>query len=86
MPKFYVETGSLQEILEASGPFEACVNAVHRASNHYLKTGDGDVTLGEWFVVNEKGFPSDREPFLLDTTNDSLFPTKEIIEAYDESQ
>ena len=87
MPKFYVETGTLQEVVSASTPFDACVRAIRRASNQYLATGDGNVTLGESFIVNQKGFPSNREPFTLDTINDTMLSTSRIIEAFeDESQ
>ena len=83
MPKYYVETGTLQEIVSSSSPFNACVMAVHRASNRYLETGKSGVTLGDSFIVNQKGFPSNREPFTLDTTNDTMLATSRIIEAYE---
>ena len=84
MPKYYVETGTLQEVVSASTPFNACVVAVRRATNHYLETGEGNLTLGDAFIVNQKGFPSDREPFTLDTVNDSMLSTTRIIEAFED--
>ena len=83
MPKYYVETGTLQEIVSASSPFNACLGAIRRASNRYLETGEGNLTLGDSFIVNEKGFPSSREPFTLDTVNDTMLATVRIIEAYE---
>ena len=83
MPKYYVETGTLQEIVSSSSPFNACVGAVHKASNRYLETGESSVTLGDSFIVNEKGFPSNRKPFTLDTANDTMLSPARIIEAYE---
>ena len=83
MPKYYVETGTLQEVVSASTPFNACVAAVRRATNHYLETGEGNLTLGDAFIVNQKGFPSNREPFTLDTVNDKMLSTTRIIEAFE---
>ena len=79
MPKYYVETGTLQEVVSASTPFDACVVAIRRAT----KTGEGDLTLGDAFIVNQKGFPSNREPFTLDTVNDKMLPTSRVIEAFE---
>ena len=81
MPKFYVETGTLQEVVSASTPFDACVAAVRRVTNHYLETGEGNITLGDSFIVNQKGFPSNRNPFTLDTVNDSMLSTTHVIKA-----
>ena len=83
MPKYYVETGTLQEIVSANSPFDACLGAVHKASNRYLETKEGNITLGDSFIVNEKGFPSGREPFTIDTVNDTMLSTARIIEAYE---
>ena len=82
MPKFYVETGTLQEVVAAETPFGACVMAIRRATDQYLKDGD-NVTLGESFIVNQKGFPSNREPFTLDTINDTMVSTSLIIAAFE---
>ena len=83
MPKYYVETGNLQQVVASRTPFYACVFAVRRASNHFLDTGEGGVTLGDSFIVNQKGFPSNREPFLIDSFNDTIIPTSRVIEAYE---
>ena len=83
MPKFYVETGTLQEVVGAETPFSACVLAIRRATNKYLEGGE-NVTLGESFIVNQKGFPSNREPFALDTANDTMVSTSRIIDAFED--
>ena len=83
MPKYYVETGTLQEIVESNTAFGACVRAVRRATNEYLDGGE-NVTLGESFIVNQKGFPSNREPFALDTENDTMVSTSRIIDAFED--
>jgi hypothetical protein len=83
MPKYYVETGTLQDVVSATTPFNACVVAIRRATNLYLETGGGDLTLGDAFIVNQKGFPSNREPFTLDTVNDKMLSTDLIIEAFE---
>jgi len=83
MPKYYVETGTLQEIVESDTAFGACVRAVHRATKVYLGGGE-NVTLGESFIVNQKGFPSNRKPFTLDSENDTMVSTNHIIEAFED--
>jgi len=83
MPKYYVETGTLQEVVMADNPTEACRMAIRSVSRLFLKTGDGDVVLGESFIVNERGFPSNRSPFTIDTFNDTLVSTSTIIEDYE---
>ena len=83
MPKYYVETGTLQEVVESNTAFDACVRAVRRATNEYLEGGE-NVTLGESFIVNQRGFPSNREPFTLDTENDTMVSTNHIIEALED--
>tara|TARA_Y100000034_G_C6704575_1_gene310911 strand:- start:322 stop:579 length:258 start_codon:yes stop_codon:yes gene_type:complete len=83
MPKFYVETGTLQEVVQSNTAFDACVGAVRRATREYLNGGE-NVTLGESFIVNQRGFPSNREPFTLDTLNDTMVSTSRIIEAFED--
>ena len=74
----------MQDIVSASSPFNACLGAIRRASDRYLlETGEENLTLGESFIVNERGFPSSREPFTLDTVNDTMLATVRIIEAYE---
>ena len=83
MPKFYVETGTLQEVVQSNTAFDAYVGAVRRATMEYLNGGE-NVTLGESFIVNQKGFPSNRKPFTLDTANDTMVSTSRIIEAFED--
>ena len=78
MPKYYVETGTLQEVVQADNPNGACLVAVYKATKCYKETGK-NVTLGEAFIVNEIGFPSNREPFILDTVNDIMVSTDDVI-------
>ena len=81
MPKYYVETGTLQEIVQADNPNRACLIAVYKATKYYKETGK-NVTLGEAFIVNEIGFASNREPFILDTVNDIMVSTDDIIDDF----
>ena len=81
MPKYYVETGTLQEVVQAADPNKACLVAVYKATKCYKETGK-NVTLGEAFIVNEIGFASNRDPFILDTINDTMVPTDDIIEGF----
>ena len=81
MPKYYVETGTLQEIVQADNPNRACLVAVYKATKCYQETGK-NVTLGEAFIVNEIGFASNREPFILDTANDTMVSTDDIIDEF----
>tara|TARA_Y100000310_G_C20481824_1_gene715054 strand:- start:227 stop:460 length:234 start_codon:yes stop_codon:yes gene_type:complete len=57
MPKFYVESGSLKEVVVADDCLNACVAALQA----YSSRTDECCPLEHQFIVNERGFTADRE-------------------------
>jgi hypothetical protein len=78
MAKYYVESEDLKVVLVAESPFEACTKAMfsmlHKCSENLEK-----FSLGEKFVVSERGFVSDRAPFVIDT-NEHIIDTEKVID------
>ena len=79
MPKFYVESGDLLKVVDASDPIDACKKAVKISVKELLSDDSKNVDLGLLFVVSEKGFPSLREPFSIDTVNEIIVDTEQIL-------
>ena len=76
MAKYYIESGNFKKVLDDAEPFEACMNAVSDSLDEY-----GTVDAGETFVVNEKGFPSERVPYVIDTMHEKFFSVNKVIDA-----
>jgi hypothetical protein len=70
MSKYYVESGQIKTVLEAEGPMDACVKATVAYFPEITK-GKRDIAttrVATIYVVSEKGFPNDRFPFVIDTS------------------
>lgn len=74
MTKFYIQSGSLKQVLVARDPFEACLKALDR-------TFDEDLKLSPCFVVSQRGFVLDREPTEI-STNEEIYSSQDIMEEY----
>lgn len=74
MNKFYVQSGSLKEVLVAREPLEACLRALDRSF-------DEDLSLSPCFVVSQRGFVLDREPTEI-STNEQIYSSQDVIEEY----
>ena len=79
MPKFYVESGDLLKVVDAKNPIDACKKAVKISVKELLSDDSKNVDLGLLFVVSQKGFPSLREPFSIDTVNEIIVDTEQIL-------
>ena len=79
MPKYYIESNDLKVVLVANKPLEACVKAMSLLLSKTPKEL-ANLALGEKFVVSEKGFVSDRNPFIIDTLSEYIIDTDEVID------
>ena len=52
MSKFYVESGSMMEIVDAADPEEGVRKAVHR----YLDSSTEEISFGNLIFIGEQGF------------------------------
>tara|TARA_R100000808_G_scaffold2804_3_gene10591 strand:- start:102369 stop:102614 length:246 start_codon:yes stop_codon:yes gene_type:complete len=66
MPKFYVESGPLSDVVDAPDSLSACIKAIKRSLKK-IKSGEKSIKTANIFTVNEKGFLTDRDQF---TTSD----------------
>ena len=86
MTKYYVESGKIRVVLTADDPMDACVKATVECFPeivHGKKNIDAH-RIAAVYIVSEKGFPNDRLPFVLDTsepiyTKSTVFKTIEEI-------
>lgn len=78
MPKFYIESGELQGVVDANNPTQACVKVIKKKM---FDENSEHINLGEVFSINQKGFLSQREPFIVDTFNDLFINTTTVFEA-----
>ena len=81
MPKFYVESGDLLKVVDADNPIDACKKAIKISVKELMSDDSKDVDLGLLFVVSEKGFPSLREPFTIDTASETVVDTEQILDS-----
>ena len=80
MPKYYVESGELQKVVQAIDCDDACRKSVQLSINEMMES-DKFVDLGLCFIVSEKGFPSLREPFTIDTINETILSTDDVLDS-----
>ena len=61
-------------LIMAKSPFEACLQCL----NKYFDT---DTMISASFIVSERGFVLDREPFWIDTT-ENIYSSEEVMSEY----
>ena len=71
MPKYYVQSGEVKNVIESEDEFSACVKSLKKAL-----LDDEDLEVGLLFVTSEKGFPLERVPLVLDTHNEKVFDSR----------
>lgn len=71
MNKYYVESGDIKEVIHSHSAREACIALLKKHMSPVLK-------ISESFVVSQKGFVYDREPFEINTS-ESIFSSMDII-------
>ena len=72
MPKFYVESGPMFDVVDAKDGLSACVKMILRAAMSGKPT-QSDST----FTVNEKGFLRNKD--IVDTSEFNSYGAKEIL-------
>jgi hypothetical protein len=70
MNKYYVQSGDIKSVIHAKSDREACIALLKKHMSE-------DLMISRAFVVGQRGFPLDREPFVIDTT-ESIFSSEEI--------
>jgi len=76
MPKFYVESGPMTDVVDATDALSACLKTVRRAIVRHKKWGKS-IRSASIFTVNEKGFLRDKE---VTTTADFVqYDAREIL-------
>ena len=76
MPKFYVESGPMTDVVAATDALSACLKTVRRAIVRHKKWGKR-IQSASIFTVNEKGFLRDKE---VTTTADFVqYDAREIL-------
>lgn len=72
MPKFYVESGPMIDVVDAKDGMEACIKTVLRAA----KSGK-PAKSSSTFMVNEKGFLRNKDS--INTSEFLSYDAKEIL-------
>jgi hypothetical protein len=74
MNKYYVQSGDIKSVIHAKSDREACFTLLKKHMSE-------DLMISQSFVVSQRGFPLDREPFVMDTT-EAIFSSVEIYEDF----
>ena len=76
MPKFYVESGKLRKVVDATDELGACLKCVRMVR---LENTGKMLRVDREFVVSEKGFVCDRNPLEVDTNHDIFISTIDVM-------
>ena len=71
MNKYYVQSGDIKSVTHAKSDRDACFTLLDK----HIRPG---LEIGMSFVVSQRGFPLDRYPFEIDTT-ETIFSSEEIL-------
>lgn len=74
MNKYYVQSGDIKNVIMAKSTFDACLTSLH-------KCFDREILLSLSFIVSERGFVLDRDPFWIDTS-EYIYSSKEVMSEY----
>jgi hypothetical protein len=80
MAKFYIESADIKKVIDAKTPFGACVKTLSLYLSEAQGSGGGSVTIGEYFVVSERGFSSSRPNREINTINEVAIDSREVFE------
>ena len=80
MAKYYVECGEIKDVLNARSSMEACVCSVIRKMKGNLKNDkEQQCNLQKNFVVNERGFVSERDSYKMDSSSEEFIDIKKVF-------
>ena len=77
MAKYYVECGEIKDVLNAKSGIEACVLSVIRRM--MTKAGEQHCNLQKTFMINEKGFVSERDSYKMDSSSEQFIDIKRVF-------
>ena len=82
--KYYVDSGELKIVLEADSPLDACAKAVYQ--NIQSAEDIEEVwAFDQKFIVSEKGFATEREPFMLEVPLETIVDAEDVLAYYGEN-
>ena len=82
--KYYVDSGELKVVLEASSPLDACAKAIYQ--NIGMAKNIEDVcSFEQKFIVSEKGFVTKRESFVIEIPFESIIDVDDVLAYYGEN-
>ena len=82
--KYYVDSGELKIVLEASNPLDACAKAIYK-SVETAKRIENVPTFEQKFIVSEKGYATAREPFILEVPLETIIDADDVLAYYGEN-
>ena len=82
--KYYVDSGELKIVLEASNPLDACAKAIYKSIDMSKRIEDVPA-FEQKFIVSEKGFATNREPFVLEVPFETIIDADDVLAYYGEN-
>jgi len=82
--KYYVDSGELKIVLEANDPLDACAKAIYQ-SLEKSESIEETCSFEQKFVVSQKGFVTERVPFVIEVPFESIVDADEVLEYYGEN-
>ena len=83
--KYYVDSGELKVGLEADSPLDACAKAIYENIKKAKGIEEICVFHSQQFIVSEKGFATNREPFVLEIPFESIIDADDVLAYYGEN-
>ena len=82
--KYYVDSGDLMVVLEAISPLDACAKAIYKSIEGKKRIEDIP-QFEQKFIVSERGFATDRKPFVLEVPFESIIDADDVLAYYGEN-
>ena len=82
--KYYVDSGELKIVLEANNPLDACAKAIYQ-SLEKSESIEETCSFEQKFVVSQKGFVTERVPFVIEVPFESIVDADDVLEYYGEN-
>ena len=79
--KYYIDSGELRIVLEASNPLDACAKAIYQSIEGKKRIEDIP-QFEQKFIVSEKGFATTREPFVLEVPFETIIDADDVLAYY----
>ena len=82
--KYYVDSGELKVVLVADSPLDACAKAIYQNIDK-SKDVEEICVFEQKFIVSEKGFATEREPFMIEVPFESIIDADDVLAYYGEN-